>query len=85
MITKDKIEIYDKFDGELDGLKLIGSTIEKEKINEEEWAFIYSLIQDLGLIKKDLVSKDFKERFHLQVRQNVEDSALGLLYKIAIG
>ena len=85
MITKDKIEIYDKYDGELDGLKLIGSTIEKEKINEEEWAFIYSLIQDLALIKKDLVSKDFKERIHLQVKQNIEDSALGLLNKIAIG
>jgi hypothetical protein len=60
MITKEKIEIYDKYDGELDGLKLIGGSKENEKINEKEWAIIYSLIQVLGLIKNDLTSVGFK-------------------------
>ena len=44
MITKDKLEIYVKYDGELDGLKIIGNPIEKEIINNKDWAFLYRQI-----------------------------------------
>jgi len=57
--------------------------MENEKINEKEWAIIYGLIQDLRLIKKDLVSVGFKDRIQLQLKQNIENNALNLLYKMA--
>lgn len=84
MITKNKLEIYVKYDGELDGLKIIGKPVEKEIINDEDWAFLYSLIQDIRLIEKGLVSKEFKSRIQLQIIQNVEDNAVTLLNKIAL-
>jgi hypothetical protein len=84
MITKDKLEIYVKYDGELDGLKIIGNPVEKEIINDKDWAFLYSLIQDLRLIEKGLVSKEFKSRIQLQINQDVENNAITLLNKIAL-
>lgn len=83
MITKKKIEIYDKYAGELEGLQIIGSVSENEEIDKNEWMALDNLIHDIELIKKQLVSDSYKNKIYLEIDKLVEKDAIPLLHEIA--
>ncbi len=56
MITKKKIEIYQQFDGNIDGW---ARTQHSDEMNDSDWALIDSLVQDIRLIKKGIASNTF--------------------------
>ena len=83
MITRNKINIYDKYAGELEGLQLIGSEDENKEIGKKEWILLDNLIHDIELIKKQLVSETYKNKIYLEIDKIVEKDAVDLLYQVA--
>ena len=82
MITIEKIEIYKRFSGDIDGFSRIGSQKDKEKINENDWSILDEFIQDLELIKKGLASEEFKEKTNEKINELVNNDAIDLLNKL---
>ena len=64
MITKKKIEIYDKYAGELEGLQIIGTASEHKAIDEKDWRLLENLIHDIELINKRLVTEAYKNKIN---------------------
>lgn len=69
MITVKKLNIYKSFNGEIDAWARAGTKEQHEAMEDEDWFLIDSLIQDINLIKRGLVSSDFKEQVNEKLRQ----------------
>ncbi len=67
MITKEKVETYCHFSGDIDAWTVRGTDRQKEIMNTDDWALIDSLIQDLYLVEKELVSDAFKKRVNEEI------------------
>lgn len=59
VVTKDKIKIYKKYSGDIDGWARVGKKSELELMSDEDWAVIDELIQNLELVEKGVVSDSF--------------------------
>jgi hypothetical protein len=59
MITKDKIQIYKNYGGDVDGWTRVGSKEEKELMNDEDWFLIEDLLLDLSLQNNSNSSKEY--------------------------
>ncbi len=59
MITKQKIQIFERYEGDLDGFARMGSGNEKELFENDDWFLIDSFLQDIELINKGLSSIDY--------------------------
>ena len=79
MITKQKIEIYKKFNGDSDGFARVGSNAEKELMTYDDWALIDSMLQDLELIEKGLSSKDFKNQMDTKLKENFDFESIEII------
>lgn len=66
MITIDKINVYKRFNGDVDGWARIRTDKENSIMNDNDWFLIDSLIQDITLVNKclasDSVMKSINER-----------------------
>lgn len=66
MITKEKIEIYSIYRGDIDGWARAGTNEQKAIMNDQDWLVIGNLVQDLRLVNNGFASKsytdDIKER-----------------------
>lgn len=83
MITREKIKIYDKYAGELEGLELIGTAAENKAIDKKEWMLLDNLLHDIELINKQLTSESYTNKIYLEIEKIVEKDAVDLLYEIA--
>ncbi|RWY50953.1 hypothetical protein [Mucilaginibacter gilvus] len=84
MLTNESLTFYEKFGGDLDHLIRVGNKAEQASVTDEEWGFIKSLLQDILLVKKKLVSKEYEENLVAQIKANCSDeSAIEKLYGIA--
>ncbi len=61
MITIKKVEIYQRFNGDVDGWARVGSKEEKSIMDDEDWFLIDGFIQDIKLVKKGLASDTFMD------------------------
>ncbi|MBS2214031.1 hypothetical protein KEM09_21665 [Carboxylicivirga mesophila] len=61
-ITKYKLEVYHKYDGDSDGLSRIGLPSEKELFENNDWNLIDELYQSISLISKGMTSSDFASK-----------------------
>lgn len=59
MITKNKIEIFNRYNGDIDGWARSNSNKEKLLIEDNDWYLIDSFLQDLFLVKEGLTSNEF--------------------------
>ena len=73
MISGEKLRIYDKFNGDVDGFSRGGSQIEKSSISDQDWRLIDELIQSLTMVKQGLVSRDFEARVRERLSEVVQD------------
>ncbi len=62
MITKEKINIYKNYDGDIDGWARAGNKTEKELMTDKDWIIIDDLLQDIFLLKKGRSSSGFNQR-----------------------
>jgi hypothetical protein len=76
MITLRQIEIFKKFNGDIDHLYRIGSAKEKSICSGNDWSLIASIVQDLELVKKGIAAESFIKNLDLQLKQNLESEAV---------
>lgn len=72
MITVDKIKIYKRFNGDVDGWARIGSKEEKSIMNDEDWFLIEGFIQDINLVKKGLASDTFMNLINERLKEKCD-------------
>ncbi len=73
MITKDKIQIYKNYSGDVDGWARIGSKEEKELMNDEDWFLIEDLLQDLSLMKSGNSSEEYNIKIAEKLKNKCSD------------
>lgn len=72
MITRKKIEIFKKYNGDPDHFARVGTSQDKINISDEEWSLIGVFIQDLELVNKGLASDTFVNRLEERIKENIE-------------
>lgn len=72
MITIDKIKIYKRFNGDVDGWARIGTAEEKSIMSDDDWFLIDGFIQDLSLVKKCLASDGFMKSINEKLNENCD-------------
>jgi len=84
LITEKRLKIYLKHDGDTDMFEYNATEQEMVELYGEVWKQIESFIQDINLIKKGLVSKDYENRVNEKI-YNLCDSVntIELLHEIA--
>ena len=81
MITPEKIKIYIRYGGDIDGFVRGGTTKEKEIMNGNDFSEIQSLIQDIILMKRNLSSKRYTEDTRKKIAENsIAAETVELLY-----
>ena len=73
MITKEKLEIFKKYSGNIENWDRFGKTKDKSFMDYEEWELIDKLIHHLELINKGLVSCGFKTEVQSKLEEVVEN------------
>ena len=61
MLTIEKIKIYNKFGGDVDGFARGGKSSEQNLIGDNDWSLIDEFEQDTKLISDRLVSREYRE------------------------
>ena len=74
MITLEKLDIYEKYGGDIDGLIRIGSDAEKIAINDSDWWRISEVVSALLIIRRGLASDDFARRNLADIKSECENS-----------
>ncbi|MBX9449612.1 MAG: hypothetical protein KL787_07850 [Taibaiella sp.] len=72
MITIDKIKIYTRFNGDVDGWARVGTKEERSIMNDKDWVLIETFIQDINLVKKGLASDSFIHSINDRLRKNCD-------------
>jgi hypothetical protein len=72
MITKAKLDIYKRYQGDIDGWARTNSQNEMI-IAEEDWSEIDLLIHQLTVLKNGLVSDDYAARIKDALKSKTED------------
>jgi hypothetical protein len=81
MITQEKIGIYIRYDGDIDGFVRVGSAKEKEIMNDNDFFEIQNLIQDIILMRRNLSSKQYTENTRKKLAENsIDPETVELLY-----
>lgn len=84
MITEEKLNVYSHFRGDIDGWARVGTQSQKEKISDADWFLIEELVQDIFLIQKNLVSKEFAQKIEAKLEKECESaSVISAIKKIA--
>lgn len=73
MITKRKLEIYQKYQGDIDIFARIGTCDEKQIASEEDWMIIDDIIFCIKLENKGLLSVVMKNKMKKNIEDNIED------------
>lgn len=71
MITKQKITIYLKYQN-IDNFARIASTKEKNILGDKDWVLIENLIQDIHLLKNNMVSSEMKDKIENKIKDYTE-------------
>lgn len=79
MITKQKIDTYNKYLGDSDSFVRFGTKNEKELFLPNDWALIETTLQDLEIIEKGLCSQEYKEKAYIRLKDNFDSTAITLL------
>jgi len=61
MITKIKIKLYNKYDGDVDRWARNNSKRELSIMSDDDWFLIDGFVQDLTLVKNGLASSEFSK------------------------
>ena len=72
MITKQKITIYLKYQN-IDNFARIASVKEKNILVDKDWALIENLIQDIHLLKNNMVSSEMRDKIENKIKDYTED------------
>ena len=74
MLTVDKVKIYHRFDGDIDGYSR-SRTVDQSGITDEDWRLIDELRQALFLIRSGRAALDFAVSVELRLASAAPDPA----------
>ncbi|WP_020483202.1 hypothetical protein [Methylomonas sp. MK1] len=74
MISLEKVAIYRKFAGDIDGWARMASASEKAILTGDDWRQIDSIAQDFGLVQAGLASTRYAENLHKRIAESVTDA-----------
>ncbi len=72
MITKQKITIYLKYKN-IDSFASFANAKEKNILVDKDWALIENLIQDIHLLKNNMVSSEMRDKIENKIKDYTED------------
>lgn len=75
MLTLDKLNVYRRFDGDLDGWARIANGHDASGITDADWHLIEELRQGLALIAAGQASQAFMASFESRLRDATADEA----------
>jgi hypothetical protein len=82
MITKDKIDIYLRYRGDIDGFILVSTPDEQAIITDNDFSVISNFVQDIILMKRNLVSKEHEDEIKKKIVENkIDEETVELLFK----
>jgi hypothetical protein len=81
-ITKNKLLIFNKYGGDPDYFARSGSKHEKDLFEQGDWTILDDYYQNLELIKKELVSMEFKERVLKELKVFADEESFEIMTKI---
>jgi hypothetical protein len=73
MITLDKLAIYKRYSGDIDGLARVGTVQEKQIITDNDWFIIDEVLQYFAFKKKGLIGDDYNSKMQSKIDQNISD------------
>lgn len=71
MITKEKLTVYRKYNGDLDLWARIGASKEKSIMSDDDWYLIDSLIQDVIISQNKLYKKLESKTYDDEVKMEI--------------
>ncbi len=74
MITLEKLNIFEKYEGNDEGLFRFGKEKDKKVISYEEWSQIEKLLRQIYLVEKNLASKEFETKMNLTLDEITNSS-----------
>lgn len=84
MITIEKIKIYGRYYGDIDGWIRIGTDLEKSIINDIDWSLIEEFIQEIHLVKNGLAAKSFSSALDEKlIKTCYDERAINMLKEIS--
>ena len=84
MITKEKLEIYSKYGGIIDGLSHVGTEEQKKLFSDDDWSIIDDFVQDIIIVKNKLASTGYAENLQNRLIENCSSKeVIDLLMQIA--
>lgn len=75
MIDLEKISIFCKYHGDLDGKTRMTSDREKALISDDDWHQIERMIQDLYLVEAGLASRNYRAKLDAALAESCSDAA----------
>jgi hypothetical protein len=78
-ITEDKLTLFKKYGGDIDGYAEWGTTKEKAELSDEDFHLIDDLLQSMDMINKGVVSEDFKAKTIERIRELTDDKCFRTL------
>jgi len=76
MITQEKLRIYEKFNGDIDGFARGSSLSERVSITDQDWSLIEELRQSLTIVQSGAASSEFEARVRAQLVDAVSDEGV---------
>lgn len=71
MISQEKLRIYERFKGDIDGFSRGSKASERDAITDADWRLIDELLQSLTIVRSGSASGEFEA----QVRKRLVDAA----------
>lgn len=72
MITIDKVRIYQRFNGNIDGWARVGTKEEKSIMSDNDWFLIEGFITDIKLVKTGFASDTFVNTMNEKLKKNCD-------------
>lgn len=73
MLTRQKLDIFEEFDGDIDGWTRMRRDADNSLMTVEDWNLIDTLVMNLGIAESGLASPEFRTKTEKLLRENATD------------
>ena len=74
MITPEKLRIYKRYGGDIDGIARVGSAKEKQVISDSDWQDIDMVLQDFAFKKKGIIGETYRIDMERRFKELIPDA-----------
>lgn len=76
MITDEKLTIYQRYGGDIDGWVRSAVPLEKSLMTDEDWAVIGELLQRLAIVKSGRAAEAYESETNRMIAAKVTDEGV---------